>query len=179
VLKQLGDGLLGYLIGFVFQAVDLHAMGQDIAILLHERHGLLQFLGLPQDDRGQFSGGGGRSRDPIHYEAGAGSIDEIEDIIQLGGQLVNVFPIEGSDECLVEFGQNGMGEFIALAFDAVNLFDLFFDIPVVGEKINQGTSPGDEVVGHRGEHREEAVIPGNEAEHFGSNKSIGVDSQLQ
>ncbi len=62
-----------------------------------------------------------------------------------------------------------MSEFIALALDAMNLADLFFDILVVREEINQGASTGDEVVGHRREHGEEAVILGNEPDHFGSN----------
>ena len=94
---------------------------------------------------------------------------------------MNVFPVERRDECLVEFGQDGMGEFIAFAFNAVNLVDLAFDIPVIREQIHQRAGSGDEIVGHRREHLKEAGILRNEAEHLGAtdSKSVCVYSQLQ
>jgi len=74
-----------------------------------------------------------------------------------------------------------MSEFIAFALDAMDLVDFFFDILVVGEELDQRASSGDEVVGHRREHGEEAVVFGYEAKHLGTIESISicVDSQLQ
>ena len=59
---------------------------------------------------------------------------------------------------------------------------LFFDIAIVPEQLDQGASPADEIVRHSGEHREEAVVPGNEANHFfgsADSKNACVYSQLR
>ena len=85
---------------------------------------------------------------------------------------MNVFPVERGDECLVEFGQDGMREFIALTFDAANLVDFFPDIVVVREKIDQGASSGNEIVRHCREHHEEAVIFGDKTDHFGRKSNL-------
>src|ERR1700693_3024801 len=152
-------------------------MGQNVAILLHERYRLLQFLALLHDNRGQLSSCRRRGRDAIHHYAGPGSINEIESIIKLGRQLVNVFAIEWRDKCLVELGQDGMSEFIALPFDTANLIDLLSDIVIVRKKIDQGAGPGNEIVGHSRKHCEETVIPGNETDHFGSRYSESIRTQ--
>ena len=61
-----------------------------------------------------------------------------------------------------------MGHLIAFALDAVNLVDFASDIAVIGEEIDQGASPGDEVVGHHREHRKKAIIFRNKADHLGA-----------
>lgn len=79
---------------------------------------------------------------------------------------MDVLPIKGSDECLIQLGQNGVGQFIAVAFNSLNPIDLFVDVAVIAEQIDQRARAGNQIVGHGGEHREETVIPGNEAKHL-------------
>ena len=46
---------------------------------------------------------------------------------------MNVLPVKGSDESLVQLGQNIVGEFIAMAFDLLNGINSFFHVPVAGK----------------------------------------------
>ena len=114
---------------------------------------------------GQLPRGGGRIGNPVHHESCSGSVDEIENIVQRRRQLMDIFAVEGSDERLVEFGQDGVRKFIAVTFNAADAFDLLLHVAVVGKEIDQGLRPGNQVVGHCGEHREKTGVFRDETHH--------------
>ena len=55
-------------------------------------------------------------------------MNEIEHVIQRSCQPVNVFPVEGCDEGLVQLGQNGVSNVIANVLNVVQLLHAHFDI---------------------------------------------------
>src|SRR5580700_10651333 len=101
IFEEARDGDPGYLVGFIFQAVDFHAVSENVVALLQVGYGLLQFFALGQNEPRQLPRLRRRLRNSVHDNSGASSIDEVDDVVQGGGQGVNVLSVERCDECLV------------------------------------------------------------------------------
>ena len=76
--------------------------------------------------------------DAIEDETAGGGVDEVDDVVELVAELVNVFAVEGSDEGLIELGEDDMGDFVALVLDGFDDLDLFGDAGVVREHLEEG-----------------------------------------
>jgi hypothetical protein len=49
----------------------------------------------------------------VQDEHVGGLLDRVDDVVQLGGEGVDVFTVEGGDEGGVEAGQDGVGDAVA------------------------------------------------------------------
>src|SRR5438034_5037528 len=162
MLEQLTDGLARDLVGFILEAIDLDAVQQYVAIFLQKRYRLRKFLTLQEDDSSQLGCGGRGLGDLVHGDPGSGGVDQVENVVERRGKLMNVFAVKRRNECLIELGQYGMRQVITHVFDPADFLDLSRDLVVVGEQICQNTSSSDQIVRHFGEHCEKTDIFRNE-----------------
>jgi hypothetical protein len=76
----------------------------------------------------------------------------------LAGEAVDVFAVERSNESLIEFGEDGVGDFVALMLDRFYGLYLFGNAGVVREHLLKSFGSDDDVFGLFGEKVEEALF---------------------
>jgi len=87
--------------------------------------------GQGADGRGNLYRGGDQNSDEVdgaqadachavEHKAAGGGVDQVDDIVELAGELMYVFPIERCDEALVQLGEDAMGEFVAIVLDGLD-----------------------------------------------------------
>ncbi len=95
----------------------------------------------------------------------SGSVDEIEHIVERGGQPVNVFAIERSDKRLVKLGEDGMRDVVARVLNIMQLLHAHLDVLHGIENAFQQLRALREIGRHGGEHLKEFSFPGNQTNH--------------
>src|SRR5579859_4429725 len=164
--EQNSNGGAGNAVGFIFQAIDLDAVLQHVVTLLTQAgQRVSELVRLLDYDFRQHGGGFGRGGDLVHDQADAGGVDEVEDVVERGGQAVNVFAIERGNEGLVELGEDVMGHVVTAVLNVLELADAVVDVVEVLEGLLEQAGAVAEVAGHFGEHVKEFGVSGNEANH--------------
>src|SRR5580704_14527657 len=96
--EKVGQKVALHFVGFVFQTVDFDAQVDDGPLLVQRHESVRQestaavyFLGKEKH--------GGRNRfQPIGDDPERDIVNTVEDVVELGGQGLNIFGIEGCDE---------------------------------------------------------------------------------
>src|SRR6185503_9745058 len=104
-LEELAERLLEGAVASVLEAVDLDAVVKHAPRLLGRLElddGLADVLGRLTQDIGEGDEFLGRPADAVELHARRDRLNEINDVVELAGKLVNVLPVEGSDESPVE-----------------------------------------------------------------------------
>jgi hypothetical protein len=104
-----------------------------VAILFEKGHTLGEFFTLQNNESGQLGGNRRWGADFVHDETQGRGVDEIEHVIEGGRQAVDILAIEGSDEALVEFGDDGVGGFITSVLYGLHLIDPHGKVAGIGE----------------------------------------------
>src|ERR1019366_2148355 len=148
------------LVRFGLQPVDFDAVFEQMAVFAEQGHGLFQFLRLLQDDSGQHLGGRRRLRDLVGVQAVRGAVNEIEDVIQRGGQQVNVLAVEGRNKGLVQFDQNPVRHLIAAELDLLDFLHSRWHLLVIVrmQQVAQSLRAVDDIGRDLQEHVEELGI---------------------
>jgi hypothetical protein len=102
---------------------------------LHRFHGLDQLAG----DGHQLRRGGGHA---VEDHAVGGGVDEVEHVVELRDQLVDVLPVDGGDEGLVQEVDGVVGDAVAVVLQGMDLARLELDVPVVRDHGVEGVGPG-------------------------------------
>ncbi len=129
----------------------------------HCAHGGFHFGSGGDQDFDQVQRAGANRIDAVENEAAGGGIDEVDDVVELAAELVNVFAVEGGDEGLVEFGENGVGDLVTFMLESLDDLNLLGDAGVMGEHLEQGVGPLADINGLFGEKVEEALFARQEA----------------
>src|SRR5579863_10713273 len=101
VLEEVGDGLAADVIGHVLESVHLFAVFHHVAVFLQQRNSLSEFFALQDDDSGKLGGNRRRRVDLIHDQAQGRGVYKIQDIVEGGGEAVDILTIKGGDKRLV------------------------------------------------------------------------------
>src|SRR6266568_1400515 len=79
---------------------------------------------------------------------------------------MDIFTIEGSNKCLIQFSQDGVGEIVADVFNSLDLGGFICRGLVVVEQVHENAGSGDQIVGNLREHGEEGSVSGDNAHHL-------------
>ena len=93
-----------------------------------------------------------------------GAVDEVDDVVEPGGQEVDVLAVERSDEHAVEPGHHVMGDLVSLVLESLDLVDDGASPVAVGREelpLQPGSLHG--VRGDGGEQLEEFLIARQES----------------
>src|SRR3989338_760485 len=115
LLEQLGHGLPQEAVAGVLQTVDLDAVLKDVRMLerLQARDNLGDLLGLGQDHAGQLAERRADRRHLVEDEVLGRLLEEIEDVVNGGGQLMDILPVQRRDERPVELRHDLMRNLVA------------------------------------------------------------------
>ncbi len=96
------------------------------------------FRGGRNQDLNEIEGSVADAIDAIEHKTAGGGIDQVDDVVEAAAELVNVFTVEGGDEGLIQFGEEGVGDFVAFVLDGFDDLHLFRNAGVVREHFMQG-----------------------------------------
>jgi len=57
-----------------------------------------------------------------------GVLNEVDDVVEVGDELVDVLPVEGRDETLVEEVDDAVGDSVGPVFDVLGLMPVVLEI---------------------------------------------------
>src|SRR5579871_109136 len=165
MFEKVGDGLAGDAVGLVLEGVNFDTVFEDALMFFQLGDGFPQLLGLADDDLGELGGIGRHLLNVVHDQAVAGGIDEIEHVIEGGGEAVHVLAVERSDEGLVEPGQNGVGQLVGGVFVLLDPGNARRDVAIILQQLGEDAGALGDLRGKVGKHVEELVITGYQADH--------------
>ena len=85
--------------------------------------------------------------DAIQHEAAGRGVDQVDHVVQTAAKLVNIFAIERCYESLIQLGQNGVRDFVAVVLDRLDLLNLFGNAGVMLQHPEQRFCADNNVVG--------------------------------
>ena len=85
--------------------------------------------------------------DAIEHEAARRGVDQVDHVVQPAAKFVNVFAVERRDEGLIELGQDGVRDFVAVVLDRLDFLNLFGNAGVVLQHTEQSLRADNDVVG--------------------------------
>ena len=86
-----------------------------------DAHRHLELRHGPADDVGDEHGALGRLPGVEHLEPPGGAVDQVDDVVEPGGQQVDVLPVERGDEHPVEPGDHLVGDLVGLVLQPLDL----------------------------------------------------------
>ena len=72
----------------------------------------------------ELDGAFANSIDAVENEAAGGGVDQIDHVVQPAAELVNILTVERGNESLIELGQDGVGDVVALVLDGFDALHL-------------------------------------------------------
>src|SRR5665648_1123687 len=108
VVEHLGDQAAVGPVGLVLQAVDLHPVLVEVLHHPEARHGLCGQLGAPAEHVHLLDHQGRQLVQLVEDDQVTGRLHEVHAVVQPAGQAVDVVPVEGGDERLVEVAHDGV-----------------------------------------------------------------------
>src|SRR3984893_14172766 len=124
-IEELGDERAAEAVAIVFVAVDLDAVLQGFLRLFERGNSQFDLCGGRNQDLDEIEGSRTDAIDAIEHKTAGGSVDQVDDVVQAAAELVNVFPVKGSDEGLVQLGEKGVGDLVAFVLDGFYDLHLF------------------------------------------------------
>ncbi len=122
---------------------------------------------------------GRRRFDAIELHAVHGGLNDVDDVVQLLGQVVDVLPVDGSYEGAVEAVDHLVGHPVAFVFDLANLGnDLAVERPMA-HQFAEGLGALDHVFGRLFKDVEKPFIFWNETESHGRAPPLNEESETE
>src|SRR6266542_6088076 len=115
--EQLGDGLAVDAVAFVLQSVDLDPVLVQAGEPTDLGHGLLNLIGGSRQDLGLLPHLRQDVLDPVQHEQVGYRFDSVKDVVEVGRQMVDVLPVEGSDERRIQRPDDLVRDLVALVND--------------------------------------------------------------
>jgi hypothetical protein len=117
-----------------------------------------------------------------HDHRARGVVDEINHVIERGGEHVDVFAVERGDERFVEAGGDGVRQFVAGVLDSLDALSVGVVIAAVarvGHHLDEDFRGIENVGGHLREEREILILAGQKAEtrHLFSGSIVGLKEE--
>src|SRR5580765_3812161 len=176
-VKKLRDQSTAEAVAIVLVAIDFNAVLQGLVGSFNRMHGGGNFRACGDEYFDEVDGAFADCVDAIENEATGGVIDQVDYVIQLAGQGVNIFAVKRRDKSLVELGENGVGDFVALMLDGLDGLDLLGHAGVMREHLLERFGSDDDIFGLLGKKVEETLFtrqqPLQKSSHFG-NSPLGV-----
>ena len=157
-VEELGNEGAAETVAFIFVAIDLNAVLEGFLRRLEGTDGGFNHDGGRDEDFDEVDGTSPDRIDAVEDEAAGGSVDEVNDIVELAAKLVDIFAVERCDKSLVQLGEDGMRDFIAFMLDGFDDLDLLGHARVVGKHFEQGFRPFVNVDRLLGEKVEETLF---------------------
>src|SRR6267378_2770324 len=112
---------------------------------LDDLDGIFLFIeelgGGRNQDLDEIEGSAADAIDAIEHKSAGGGVDQIDHVVQTATEFVNVFTVKGGDEGLVQLGEEGVGNLVAIVLDSFDDLHLFRHPGVVRKHSIQGFSP--------------------------------------
>ncbi len=140
-IEELGDERAAQAIAIVFVAVDLDAVLERFLRLFQRANGHLDLGGGRNQDLDEIEGSAADAIDAIEHKSAGSGVDQIDHVVQTAAEFVNVFTVKGGDEGLVQLGEEGVGNLVAIVLDSFDDLHLFRHPGVVRKHSIQGFSP--------------------------------------
>src|SRR5215218_2110624 len=121
-------------------------------------------LGGLEDDPGLLTDRFNGLLDLMQDKHVGGLLDRVDDIVQLGGERVDVLTVKGGDEGGVEPGQDGMGDTVAFVLDLDQPFGLQLRVDEVFEQLVQQPGGLGHVVGCGLKQVEKGLVAGKDSQ---------------
>src|SRR5262249_16202350 len=136
-VEKLGDQSSAEAVTFIFVAIDFDAMPQRFVGRIERPHGGRDFRGREQKNLCEFECSRLDGGNAIEDEAAGSCVDQINDVVELAAERMNIFAIEGDDESLIQFGENGVRDFVAVVLDGFDALNLFGHAGVMREQFDE------------------------------------------
>src|SRR5213593_2082842 len=141
LMEELRDRVVHEVVGDVLEAVDLDGDPLDPIRLLHVAN---HPDGLPQEPRSVFDHISelhhrlGRTINFVEADPARGRLDHVEDIVELGGEGLDVLPVDRRDERLVQFLVNPMDDLVAVVLHVLDPSALHRHVAELVQQVRQG-----------------------------------------
>ena len=162
--EQVGDRLAGELVALVLEPVDLDPVLLETLEAAQVRERLLELLALLDDDRSLLDRDGRRRLDAVQDERVRRLLDVVEDVVEGADQAVDVLAVERGDERRLEPAPDLVADLVAAVLGVANLAGALLRRVVGPEHRLEQSGRPEYVCGVLGEHVEEALFTGDEAE---------------
>src|SRR5207248_961017 len=157
-VEELGDKRAAKAVAFVFVAIDLDAVLEGFLRRFECADGSL-YLGRGRDEYlNEVNRARADSVDAVEHETAGGGVDEDDHIVEAAAEFINVFAVKGSDEGLIELGEEGVGYFVPFMLDGLDDLHLFRHAGVVREHFQEGVGPHMDIRCLFGEEVKEALF---------------------
>src|SRR5256712_6105547 len=134
------DGVVHEVVGDVLEAMDLDGDPLDPVGLFHVADHPDRLLEEPRpvfDYISELHHRLGRSINFIEADPARGGLDHVEDIVELGGEGLDVLPVDRRDERLVQFLVNPMDDLVALVLNVLDSAALHRHVAEVVQQVRQ------------------------------------------
>src|ERR1700685_1055537 len=146
-VEELRDQRAAQSIAFVFAAIDLNRELQRLFRRDERVNARRNLFGGAHQHFHEIDRAFADCTDPIQHKAARRGIDQIDHVVQPAAKLMNIFAIERRDESLIELGQNGVRDFVAVVLDRLDFLNLFGNSGVMLQHPEQSLRADDDVVG--------------------------------
>src|SRR5262249_6161910 len=138
----------------------------DDPLLAPERRDRLDHLAGDLDDRrGKRPGGLGRLGDLEEAHAADGAVDQVDDVVQPYGELVDVLAVDRRDEGPVDVAEDLVGDLVALVLEAFDLVGDRGDRALAAKENVENSRAFVDAPRHVGEALEVPLVARKEIEH--------------
>src|SRR5947209_12494659 len=140
LMEERRDRIVHEVVCHVLEAVDLDGDPLDPVGLLHVAD---HPDGLPQEPRpvldhvSELNHRLGRTINFVEADPARGGLDHVEDIVELGGEGLDVLPVDRRDERLVQFLVNPMDDLVALVLNVLDSAALHRHVAEVVQQVRQ------------------------------------------
>src|ERR1700722_11433717 len=157
-IKKLRDQRAAQPIAFVFAAIDLDGVFQRSFRRAERVYARRNLFGGAHEYSHQVDRAFADRADAIQHKAARRGVDQIDHVIQPAAKFVNIFAIERRDEGLIQFGQDGVRDFVAVVFDRLDFLHLFGNASVMLQHSEQSLCAPNNIVGLLVEQMEKSLF---------------------
>ena len=140
-VEELGDERAAQAVAIVFIAVDFDAVLEGLLGSLKSANGQFDFRCGGNQDLDEFYGSSADGVHAVKHKTAGGGVDEVDYVVQAAAKLVNVFTVKGSDEGLIQLGEQGVRKLVAFVLYGFDDLHLLRDAGIVREHFEQGFGP--------------------------------------
>src|SRR2546426_3002587 len=165
-VEQLGQALAQHPVGGVLQAIDLHRVLVEAGVHRAQAlDGAVHGVHDVHDHVGHGPGGRGRLLDPVDPHPLGHRLDEVQHVVQPGGEVVDVLAVDRRDERGVQPLDDLVGDDVAGVLDLLDRVGLGPGVGEIVELLAQQLGRLDDVLRLLIEQVEEADLTRDQVEH--------------
>src|SRR5207249_776789 len=146
-VEKLGDERAAEAVALVFVTVDLDAVLEGGFGSFEGADGRGDFGSSGGENLDEIDGAGADGIDAIKDKAAGGGVDEVDDVVQLAGELVDIFAVKRRNEGLIELGEDIVGDLVAGVLDGLDDLHLFGHAGVMREQVKKSRGAALDVYG--------------------------------